>query len=33
VRDYYEFALDDGGVYRVFHDLRADKWFVDGVYD
>ena len=33
VRDYYEFALDDGGVYRVFLDLHAHKWFVDGVYD
>jgi hypothetical protein len=32
-RDYYELALDDGGVYRVFHDLRTDRWFVDGVYD
>lgn len=32
-RDYYEFALDDGGVYRAFRDLDSEKWFVDGVYD
>jgi protein ImuB len=31
--DYYEMALDDGGVYRVFRDLRSDRWFVDGIYD
>jgi protein ImuB len=33
VRDYYELALDDGGVYRVFCDLGSNRWFVDGVYD
>ena len=33
IRDYYELALEDGGVYRVFRDLAADKWYVDGVYD
>jgi protein ImuB len=32
-RDYYEFALDDGGVYRAFCDLNSQRWFVDGVYD
>jgi protein ImuB len=31
--DYYEMALDDGGVYRVFRDLRTAQWFVDGIYD
>lgn len=31
--DYYEMALDDGGVYRVFRDLRTERWFVDGIYD
>ena len=31
--DYYEMALDDGGVYRVFRDLRTEQWFVDGIYD
>jgi protein ImuB len=31
--DYYEMALDDGGVYRVYRDLRSDRWFVDGIYD
>jgi protein ImuB len=32
-RDYFELALDDGGVYRVFRDLHCDRWYVDGVYD
>jgi protein ImuB len=33
VRDYYELALEDGGVYRVFRDLNSHKWFLDGAYD
>lgn len=33
VRDYYELALEDGGVYRVFRDLNSDRWFLDGAYD
>jgi protein ImuB len=33
VRDYYELALEDGGVYRVFRDLSLNKWFLDGAYD
>jgi hypothetical protein len=32
-RDYYEVALDDGGVYRVFRDLSSGEWFLDGIYD
>jgi protein ImuB len=32
-RDYYELALADGGVYRVFCDLDSERWFVDGMYD
>jgi len=32
-RDYYELALDDGGVYRAFRDLTTERWYVDGVYD
>ncbi len=32
-RDYYELALDDGGVYRAFRDLNSARWYVDGVYD
>ena len=32
-RDYYELALADGGVYRVFRDLDSGRWFVDGIYD
>ena len=33
VRNYYELALDDGGVYRVFRDLNSGRWYLDGVYD
>jgi len=33
IRDYYEFALEDGGVYRVFRDANSHKWFLDGAYD
>jgi protein ImuB len=32
-RDYYDLALADGGVYRVYCDLNSAKWFVDGMYD
>jgi protein ImuB len=32
-RDYYELALADGGVYRMYRDLYSGKWFVDGIYD
>jgi len=32
-RDYYDLALADGGVYRVYCDLYSGKWFVDGLYD
>jgi len=32
-RDYYELALDDGGVYRIFRDLNSERWYVDGMYD
>jgi len=32
-RDYYEMALADGGIYRLFHDLVNARWFLDGVYD
>ncbi len=33
IRDYYELALEDGGVYRVFRDANTHKWFLDGAYD
>jgi hypothetical protein len=33
IRDYYELALEDGGVYRVFRDLNSHKWYLDGAYD
>ncbi len=32
-RDYYDVALADGAVYRMFCDLRSHQWFVDGLYD
>jgi protein ImuB len=32
-RDYYELALEDGGIYRMYCDLYSGKWFVDGLYD
>ncbi len=32
-RDYYELALADGAVYRVYCDLINGRWFVDGIYD
>jgi protein ImuB len=32
-RDYYELALDDGAVYRIYYDLTTGKWFADGIYD
>jgi protein ImuB len=32
-RDYYDAQLGDGGVYRLFCDLRTGEWFVDGIYD
>ena len=32
-RDYYELALADGAVYRIYRDLDSGKWFVDGIYD
>jgi hypothetical protein len=32
-RDYYDAALEDGGVYRIFRDLKSGEWYVDGIYD
>lgn len=32
-RDYYDAQLGDGGVYRLYRDLAAGEWFVDGLYD
>jgi protein ImuB len=32
-RDYFELALADGAVYRIYCDLSTGKWFADGVYD
>jgi protein ImuB len=32
-RDYYDAQLSDGCVYRLYHDLATQHWFVDGVYD
>lgn len=32
-RDYYDVALEDGGVYRLLCDLGSSEWYVDGIYD
>ena len=32
-REYYDVELTDGGVYRIYHDLRKRCWRADGVYD
>jgi len=32
-RDYYDAALEDGGVYRLLCDLDSGEWYVDGIYD
>ena len=32
-RDYYDLALEDGGVYRLLCDLGSSEWYVDGIYD
>ncbi len=32
-RDYYDFELTDGGLYRCYRERASGSWFVDGVYD
>jgi protein ImuB len=32
-RDYFDVELSDGGVYRMYRNLRDESWFVDGIYD
>jgi protein ImuB len=32
-RDEWDVSLSDGALYRLYWDLRARGWFVDGVYD
>src|SRR5690606_22157776 len=32
-RDYFDAQLTDGGVYRVYFDRQAQRWFLDGSYD
>jgi len=32
-RDYFDVELADGGLYRLYHNLEGDTWFVDGIYD
>ena len=32
-RDEWDLALTDGGIYRVFCQLRSRDWFVEGIYD
>jgi len=30
---FYDVALGDGRILRLWHDLVEDKWFIEGVYD
>ena len=32
-RDGWDVSLTDGGVYRIFHDRRVDRWFLEGMVD
>ena len=32
-RDEWDISLSDGALYRLYWDLRARGWFVDGMYD
>jgi protein ImuB len=32
-REYYDVELSDGGVYRIYRDVRTGGWSADGVYD
>ncbi len=32
-RDYYDVELADGGLYRIYHNLEDDSWYLDGIYD
>lgn len=32
-REYYDVELTDGGVYRIYRDVRRRCWIADGVYD
>ncbi len=32
-REYYDVELSDGGVYRIYRDLRRERWLADGAYD
>ena len=32
-RDYFDVELSDRGVYRMYHNLEDDSWYVDGIYD
>ena len=31
--DEWDVSLTDGGVYRIFHDRRVDRWFLEGMVD
>jgi protein ImuB len=32
-REYYDVELSDGGVYRIYRNVRLQRWLADGVYD
>ena len=31
--DEWDVSLADGGVYRIFHDRKIDRWFLEGMVD
>ncbi len=33
IREYWDVELEGGTLYRIFLDAKAERWFVDGVYD
>jgi len=32
-REYWDVELSDGGLYRIFRNVRRDAWYADGIYD
>jgi len=32
-RDEWDVSLNDGAVYRIFHDRASDGWFIDAIVD
>jgi protein ImuB len=32
-RDEWDVELSDGGIYRIYRDLKSSLWFIEGAYD